>query len=80
MFDEISTVKDYMGPDPSLDPDLEERIRSYVRDSIRIGMPRSQGQVLCHIETYLNTFGIHVPRFTNGKPGIYSNHIAIRCI
>ena len=32
MYDEIYTVKAYMGPDPSLPPKLEERIRMYVTD------------------------------------------------
>ena len=74
LFDEITTVKQYMGPDPSLDEHLEEIIRSYVRDSIRIGMPRSRPQILHEIEIYLNTYGIHVPRFRNGKPGKYEIH------
>ena len=75
MYDDISTVKDYMGPDHSLDDDLEERIRLYVRDSARIGMPRSMPQFLVHIQIYLNTFGIDVSRFRNGKPGTYHIHL-----
>ena len=70
-YDTIFTVKQYMGPDPSLDPNLEEIIQLYVRDSPRIGMPRSMPQCLIDIETYLRTFGIEVPRFNAGKPGNY---------
>ena len=69
LYDNISTVKDYMGPDPSLDVDLEEKIRLYVRDTPRIGMPRSQHKCLLDIETYIKTFGIDVPRFRDGRPG-----------
>ena len=31
-YSEISTVKDNMGPQPSLDPELEELIRLYIED------------------------------------------------
>ena len=72
LYDQIYTVKDHMGPDPSLDIELEELICWYVRDSVRIGMPRNQQQCLHHIEIYLRTYGINVPQFTNGKPGIYA--------
>ena len=72
LYEEISTVKDYMGPDPSLDADLEEKIRLYVQDTLKIGMPRSQDKFLMDIQTYINTFGIQVPRFNNGKPGTVS--------
>ena len=69
MYEEIVTVKDYMGPDPLLDAELEEKIRLYVKDTLRIGMPRSQQQCLLDIEIYLETYGIHVPRFRDGRPG-----------
>ena len=68
-YEDIPTVKDFMGPDPSLDADLEERIRLYIRDMFPLGMPRSQQKFLNDIETYLKTFDIHVPRFKNGRPG-----------
>ena len=72
MYEEISTVKDSMGLEPSLDSDLEKKIRLYLTDTLRIGMPRSMSKFLTDIQVYLTTFGIHVPRFRNNKPGIYS--------
>ena len=69
MYDEIYTVKAYMGPDPSLPPKLEERIRMYVTDCTHIGMPRNQQRYLKDIEVYLKTFNINVSRFRNGRPG-----------
>ena len=75
MYDDIWTVKPYMGPDSSLDPELEQRIRLYVQDTTRIGIPRSQHKCLVDIEVYLKTFNISAPRFKDGRPGISSRVI-----
>ena len=71
LYDEISMVKDYMGPDPPLEEDLEERLRMYIRESTIIGIPRNQQRFLLDIDVYLKTYGIILPRFCNGKPGIW---------
>ena len=67
-YSEISTVKDNMGPQPSLDPELEELIRLYIEDCDRIGIPRYQQRCLEEIQLYLNTHNIQVPRFVKNKP------------
>ena len=58
-----------VGPETSLSPDLEEKIRLYIEDCHRIGLPRYQEQCLRDIQVYLNTNNIIVDRFTNNKPG-----------
>ena len=70
-YHEISTVKENIGPVPSLSSAVEEKIRLYIEDCYRIGLPRYQEKCLCDIQAYLNMNKITVPRFNDNKPGIY---------
>ena len=68
MYGEITTIKDHRGPGPALSAELEEKIRLWVRDSLRLGMARNQRRHLVDIGTYLETFNINVERFKDGIP------------
>ena len=69
-YSDITTIKDDVQHGRALDFDMEEKIRLFLKDAHRIGIPRSQGRARTDVEVYLKSHKIPAPKFKNQRPGI----------
>ena len=69
VYRDITTVKDYRGPDRALCSDVEYTIKTFIQDCERIGMPRCQNRCSRDIQKYLKTEKIQSKYFVDDRPG-----------
>ena len=69
-YSDITTIKDDVKQGKALDFDLEEKIRHFLKDAHRIGIPQSQARACTDVEVYLKSHNIEAPKFKNQRPGI----------
>ena len=79
VYTNISTVKEYRGPDRALPPDVEYTIKTFIQDCERIGMPRCQSRCANDIHNYLKKEKIQSKYFVDDKPGNILTFITTTC-
>ena len=68
-YSDITTIKDDVQQGKALEFELEEKIRLFLKDAHRIGIPRSQGRAHTDVEVSLKLHKIPAPKFKNQRPG-----------
>ena len=62
-------VSDKKGPATSLSEEMESKIRLFIEECYRMGIPRCKGKLAVDVQVYLRMKEIHVDRFDDGKLG-----------
>ena len=68
-YGEITTVKDKLGQDPALPPEIEHLLKMFIEHCNHIGVPHSRGKCALDIQAMVIQERIPVPQFVYHKPG-----------